>query len=100
MVGDEGEAEIEEVFGWCLQRRISIVSVFGGIKVQSDDASRTAPLIFPSEILSEILLAKNFLGSFGFLDDLGIERWMASIMARSSPLRASKNLLRLQLTLE
>ena len=49
--------------------------MFGGIKVQSDDASRTAPFVFPSEILSEILSAKNFLGSFGFLDDLGIERW-------------------------
>ena len=67
--------------------------------MQSDDASRTAPFVFPSEILSEILSAKNFLVSFGFLDDLGIERWMASMMARSSPLRASKNLLRLQLTL-
>ena len=57
VVGDEGEAEIEEeVFGGCLERSISSVSVFGGIKVQLDDA-------IPSETLSEILSAKNFLGS-------------------------------------
>ena len=72
----------------------------GGIREQSDDASRTAPFIFPSDIFSEILSARNDLGSLGLLDTLGFERQTSRPTTRSSPSRLSKIFLRLPLTLD
>ena len=76
------------------------VSASGGMREQSDDASRTVPFIFPSDIFSEILSARNDLGSLGLLDTLGSERQTFRPTTRSSPSRLSKIFLRLPLTLD
>ena len=86
-------------FEGCLSRRMDAVSASGGIREQSDDASRTAPFIFPSDIFSEILSARNDLGSLGLLDTLRFERQTSRPTTRSSLSRLSKIFLRLLLTL-
>ena len=101
MVGDDVTAELEDgAFEGCLSRRMDAVSASGGMREQSDDASRTAPFIFPSDIFSEILSARNDLGSLGLLDTLGFERQTSRPTTRSSPSRLSKIFLRLPLTLD
>ena len=101
MVGDDVTAELEDgAFEGCLSRRMDAVSASGGMREKSDDASRTTPFIFPSDIFSEILSARNDLGSLGLLDTLGFERQTSRPTTRSSPSRLSKIFLRLPLTLD
>ena len=98
MAGDDVTAELEDgAFEGCSSPRMDAVSASGGMREQSDDASRTAPLIFPSDIFSEILSARNDLGSLGLLDTLGFERQTSQPTTRSSPSKLSKIFLRLPL---
>ena len=75
MVEDNVSVKLDDrAFEGYFSRRMDAVSASGRMREQSDDASRTAPFIFPSDIFSEILSARNDLGSFGLLDFLGFER--------------------------
>ena len=77
------------------------VSVLGGMRVSSEDATRTAPFTSPSEIFCETLTAKAFFASLGFQFFLFGGEWSSSMtMGRLSPSRTSTNLLTLVLTLE
>ena len=101
MVGGDVTAELEDgAFEGCLSRRMDAVSASGGMREQSDDKSQTAPFIFPSDIFSEILSARNDLGSLGLLDTLGYERQTSRPMTRSSPSRLSNIFHRLPLILD